>query len=120
MDFKYNLEFNQKTNLGVNHEYYLDLKFDNKICRGIYTTVKQKEDLLNYIVKCTDFIEEPPLMFLDGVYFFKLKDYLTSLYKEEGLRSVKNYLAGSVEAMLNGGASVLTQLERLHKNKILI
>jgi hypothetical protein len=46
-------------------------------------------------------------MFLDGVYFFKLKDYLTSLYKEEGLRSVKNYLAGSVEAMLNGGASVL-------------
>jgi hypothetical protein len=46
-------------------------------------------------------------MFLDGVYFFKLKDYLTALYNKEGLRSVKSYLVRNVEAMLNGGASVL-------------
>jgi hypothetical protein len=111
------LEFNTQVDLGPQDEYYLDLKFDGKICRGVYKTVRLNEDILNYIVKCTDFIAEPPLMCLDGVYFFKLKDYLTALYNKEGLRGVKNYLAGSVEAMLNGGASVLTQLERLHKKK---
>jgi hypothetical protein len=113
------LEFNQQINFGVNDQYYLDLNFNNYTLRGIYKTVshKEKEELLNYIVKCTNFIAEPSLMCLDGVYFFKLKDYLTALYNKEGLRSVKSYLASNTKAMLNGGASVLTQLERLHKKK---
>jgi hypothetical protein len=93
----------------------LDLWFKDFKVHGKYETVRKKENVLEYITKCDNFIAEPEIPYYGGELFLNYKDFLGALYKEEGLRGVKNYLAGSVEAMLNGGAFVLKNLEKQTK-----